>query len=478
MSLLNHGIAALRERFADGSASPVELAAELFAAVEADPLNAFVSRTCEEELKQRAARAEAAYQGGEARPLEGIPIALKDNLCVAGGRTTAASRSLADFVAPYDATVVTKLRDAGAIFVGKTNLDEFAMGSSNENSHFGPVLNPVDNERVPGGSSGGSAVAVAADLCAASLGSDTGGSIRQPAAHCGVVGMKPTYGRVSRFGLIAFASSLDQIGPFTKTVADAAAMLQVISGECRHDMTSARVEVPDFSAELDAGTKGLRVGVPREYFEVDGGMNEEVAENVRAAIDRLREEGAEVVDISLPHTRHAVATYYLIATAEASSNLARYDGARYGHRAEGAANLAEMYERSRSEGFGDEVKRRIMLGTYVLSAGFYDAYYRKAQQVRTLIKRDFERAFADVDAIVGPTTPTPAFRLGEKTDDPLEMYLEDIFTISCNLAGVPGISVPVRPTSQGLPVGFQIMTPWFEEPRALRIAAAVERGLR
>ena len=469
------GVAEVRQRLASKEATAEEVVAQTLDAIEASELNAFVT------VHGRDASLEAAQavdRGEVSGPLAGVPIALKDNICVKGGRTTAGSRILENFVAPYDATVVAKLRAAGAIFVGKTNLDEFAMGSSNENSYFGPVLNPHDRSRVSGGSSGGSAAAVAADLCAAALGSDTGGSIRQPAAHCGVVGMKPTYGRVSRFGLIAFASSLDQIGPFAKNVADAALLLQVIAGEDPHDMTSARVEVPDFSARLGAGVEGLRLGVPREYFEFDGGIDDDVVTNVRDAIDTLAAQGAEIVDISLPHTPYAVGTYYLIATAEASSNLARYDGARYGRRSSDARDLVDMYELSRSEGFGPEVKRRIMLGTYVLSAGFYDAYYRKAQQVRTLIKQDFERAFEKVDVIVGPTAPTPAFGLGAKTEDPLQMYLEDIYTISCNLAGLPGLSVPAGKSSEGLPIGLQILAPAFDEATALQVAAAWERSGR
>jgi aspartyl-tRNA(Asn)/glutamyl-tRNA(Gln) amidotransferase subunit A len=470
------GICELRDRLEQGDVTAEAAVSDTLQAIEAaKDLNAFVTPGGEEAIEAAREIDRKREAGEEVGPLAGIPIALKDNLCVRGGKTTAGSRILEDFTSPYDATVVRKLRDAGAILIGKTNLDEFAMGSSNENSFFGPVKHPGDRERVPGGSSGGSAAAVAADLCAAALGSDTGGSIRQPASFTGVVGMKPTYGRVSRFGLIAFASSLDQIGPIAKNVADAAELLQVISGHDQNDMTSATADVPDFSAELDRGVEGMKLGVPKEYFDV-GGIDDDVAERVRAAIDGLEAEGAEVVEISLPHTEYAVATYYMIATAEASSNLARFDGARYGRRAPDVRELGEMYERSRAEGFGAEVKRRIMLGTYVLSAGFYDAYYRKAQQVRTLIRQDFEEAFQQVDAIVTPTAPTGAFRLGEKTDDPLQMYLADIFTISCNLAGLPGISVPAGETADDLPVGLQVLTPVFEEARALRVAAAHERG--
>lgn len=469
-----HGIASILAELETGGTTAVAATQLAVDSIAASDHNAFIQVDPQVALDTAARVDEKRAAGESVGSLAGVPIAVKDNICVQGGHATAGSRILRDFVAPYDATVVEKLRAADAVIIGKTNLDEFAMGSSNENSYFGAVRNPRDPERVPGGSSGGSAAAVAADLCAAALGSDTGGSIRQPAGHCGVVGLKPTYGRVSRFGLIAFASSLDQIGPLTKSVEDAALLLQAIAGRDRHDMTSAPVDVPDFAAELDHGVGGMKLGVPREYLSAADGLDPGVKAAVEATLADLEADGAELVEIDLPHTKYAVGTYYLIATAEASSNLARFDGARYGHRSADARELAEMYELSRSEGFGDEVKRRIMLGTYVLSSGFYDAYYKKAQQVRTLIKRDFDAAFAQVDAIVGPTTPTPAFRLGEKTEDPLQMYLEDIFTISCNLAGVPGVSVPCG-ASNGLPVGFQVMTPVWEEARALRVGAAVER---
>ena len=470
----NLGIAALSAAYADGSATAQSVVSNLMDAIGASEHNAFIDVDREAAERQAAAIDERRTRGDALGTLAGIPIALKDNLCVKGGATTAGSRILSDFVAPYDATVVERLRAADAVFVGKTNLDEFAMGSSNENSYFGPVTNPRDIERVPGGSSGGSAAAVAAGLCSAALGSDTGGSIRQPAAHCGVVGLKPTYGRVSRFGLIAFASSLDQIGPMTHNVADAAAVLQAIAGQCRHDMTSAPADVPDFSAELHAGVEGMRLGVPREYLGGAEGLDSGIRACVEDALGKLEAAGAILQEVELPHTPYAVGTYYLIATAEASANLARFDGVRYGHRSEDSGDLNSLYEQSRSEGFGNEVKRRIMLGTYVLSAGFYDAYYKKAQQVRTLIRRDFDAAFAGVDAIVGPTTPTTAFKLGEKVNDPLQMYLEDIFTISCNLAGLPGVSVPCG-DADGLSVGFQVLTPVWEEARALRVAAEVER---
>jgi aspartyl-tRNA(Asn)/glutamyl-tRNA(Gln) amidotransferase subunit A len=424
-------------------------------------------------IEQARAVDERRENGEEVGPLAGIPVAVKDNICTESTPTTAGSRMLEDFDSPYEATVVERLSEAGALVLGKTNMDEFAMGSSNENSYFGPVENPADPERTPGGSSGGSAAAVAADLCAGALGSDTGGSIRQPAAHCGVVGLKPTYGRVSRYGLIAFASSLDQIGPLTKTVRDAGHLLEAIAGHDERDATSVDEPIPVFSREVDGGVDGLKVGVPDEYFGHPA-IDDAVADRVESAVDELADAGAEIVDISLPHTDYAVAAYYLICTAEASSNLARYDGVRFGHRVE-ADDLIEMYEQSRAEGFGDEVKRRIMLGTYVLSAGYYDDYYRKAQKVRTLVRGDFETAFEEVDVIAAPTTPTPAFKLGEKTDDPLQMYLQDVFTTSCNLAGLPGLSVPCGETDEGLPVGAQLMAPPLEESRLLRAGYIIEQ---
>lgn len=461
------------KRFQAGETSEAAVEAVL-ARIAADSTNAFITPFKAESVRAKAKEVDQQRAAGQVLgPLAGVPIAIKDNLCMRDTRTTAGSKILSNFVAPYDATVVRKLKEAGAIIVGKTNLDEFAMGSSNENSAYGPVKNPADATRVSGGSSGGSAAAVAADLCAASLGSDTGGSIRQPAALTGIVGLKPTYGRVSRFGLIAFASSLDQIGPMTHCVEDAALLLKVIAGPCEHDMTSIDQPVEEWTHNVTQGVEGLRIGLPKEYFESEG-VDPEILAAVRATIEKLHEQGATLVEVSLPHTEYAIGTYYLIATAEASSNLARFDGVRYGHRSDDVEDLIDLYERSRSEGFGDEVKRRIMLGTYVLSAGFYDAYYHKAQQVRTLIRRDFERAFQDVDVICGPTTPNAAFKLGEKTSDPLRMYLEDVFTISCNLAGLPGISVPCGKTSDGLPIGFQIQGPAFREDLVFRTAGAVE----
>lgn len=408
-------------------------------------------------------------------PLMGMPVAVKDNICTENVLTTCASRILGNFVPPYDATVVARLRAQGFLLIGKTNLDEFAMGSSTENSAFGPTRNPWNLGCVPGGSSGGSAAAVAADECVAALGSDTGGSIRQPAALCGVVGLKPTYGRVSRFGLVAFASSLDQIGPITKDVTDAAIMLNVIAGHDPLDSTSANLPVPDYTRALRRrDLKKLKVGVPREFF--GEGLDPDVEQAVRAAIDELGRLGGTIKEISLPTTRYAVAIYYLVATAEASSNLARFDGVKYGLRAKQANDLLDMYLKTRQEGFGPEVKRRIMLGTYALSAGYYDAYYGKAQAARTLTKRDFDAAFTEVDLIATPVTPTPAFKLGEKSEDPLQMYLSDIFTISVNLAGLPAIAVPCGFSKAGLPIGLQLIGRPFDEETILRAAHAYEQA--
>jgi aspartyl-tRNA(Asn)/glutamyl-tRNA(Gln) amidotransferase subunit A len=411
---------------------------------------------------------------GSALPLLGVPVAIKDNMCTAGVPTTASSRVLRGFVPPYSATVVSRLEAAGAIVVGKTNLDEFAMGSSTENSATGATRNPWDLTRTPGGSSGGSAAAVAAKMVPVSLGSDTGGSIRQPAAFCGLVGLKPTYGRVSRYGLLAFASSLDQIGPFARTAEDAALVLQVIAGHDPHDATSSTEPVPDYLSSLARGVAGLRIGVPRAF--VGDGVDADVQQAFAAALDRWQSAGAEIVDIELPHAAHAIPVYYLIATAEASSNLARYDGVRYGHRAalDKGDGLQAMYDRTRDEGFGPEVKRRIMLGTYVLSAGYYDAYYLKAQQVRTLLRQDYEQAFASCDVVAMPTTPTPAFKLGEKTDDPLQMYLSDVFTVSANLTGLPAISIPAGQNAEGLPLGVQLTGRMFDEVTLLSAAHALE----
>jgi aspartyl-tRNA(Asn)/glutamyl-tRNA(Gln) amidotransferase subunit A len=407
-------------------------------------------------------------------PLTGLPMAIKDNMLIRGERCTCSSKILDGFVATYDATVIKKLRAAGAVFLGRTNLDEFAMGSSTENSAFRTTRNPWDLERIPGGSSGGSAAAVASRLAPAALGSDTGGSIRQPAALCGVLGLKPTYGRVSRFGLIAFASSLDQIGPFGTTARDVALLLQVIAGHDDRDSTSVAEPVPDYAASLGKDLKGLRIGLPKEYFLK--GLDVEIDRAVREAVKVLQGFGAIVKEISLPHTEYCLAVYYILAPSEASSNLSRFDGVRYGHRTKSAGNLLELYEKSRGEGFGPEVKRRIMLGTYALSAGYYDAYYAKAQKVRTLIKRDFDQAFKEVDVIATPTSPTPAFKSGEKASDPLQMYLSDIFTISCNLAGLPGLSLPCGFTKGGLPIGLQLLGKPFDEATLLSVAHRYEQA--
>ena len=412
-------------------------------------LNAFLSVFHQRSL-ERARAVDRKLAEGKAGRLAGMVVAVKDNICVRGERLTCASRILESFISPYDATAVERLEAEDAIIIGKTNMDEFAMGSSTENSCFGPVRNPVDESRVPGGSSGGSCVAVASGWAHTSLGSDTGGSIRQPAALCGVVGLKPTYGRVSRYGLVALSSSFDQIGPFATTVADAARVLEAIAGYDERDSTSARVAVPEYTASLTGEVRGLRVGLPTECL--GEGLAEDIRASVQRAADRLVQEGATVSAVTLPHSRYVISTYYLLMTAEASSNLARYDGARYGRRAAGTADLADMYARSRSEGFGPETKRRIMLGTYALSAGYYDAYYLKAQKVRRLIRDDFLKALSTVDIILMPTTPTTAFRLGEKIDDPLEMYLSDVYTVSANLAGLPAISIPAGEDRQGLPV--------------------------
>jgi aspartyl-tRNA(Asn)/glutamyl-tRNA(Gln) amidotransferase subunit A len=405
--------------------------------------------------------------------LAGVPIAVKDNLCVRGLQTSCGSKILGDYHAPYDATVIERLLNSGAIIVGKTNCDEFAMGSSNENSAFGVVKNPWDVTRVPGGSSGGSAAVVAAGIVPVALGSDTGGSVRQPAALCGVVGLKPTYGRNSRYGLVAFASSLDQVGIFGRRVRDVADVLTVIAGRDPHDATSADVPVPNYAAQLTGDIAGLKLGFPRALF--GEGLDNEVRAAVETAIQTYRDLGAEIVDVELPNAKYAIAVYYIIATAEASSNLARFDGVRYGFRAEEATELRSMYRRTREEGFGPEVKRRIMLGTYVLSAGYYDAYYRKAQQVRMLLREDFRRAFETCDAIITPTSPTPAFLIGEKTDDPLAMYLNDIYTVTANLAGIPGMNVPCGLSSERLPIGMQLLGPYWSETVLFKLGDAYER---
>ena len=469
-----HTIKDLSEALKRGEVSSVEVTQAYLDRIDRldGKIQAYLHVDAEGALRQ-AREADAVIRRGEATPLTGIPLGIKDVLCIEGVPTTCGSKILENYVPPYSATVIEKLRREHAVFLGKLNMDEFAMGSSTENSRFQVTRNPWDLERIPGGSSGGSAAAVAGALCAGALGTDTGGSIRQPASLCGIVGMKPTYGTVSRFGLVAFASSLDQIGPMTRGVEDAALLLNAISGHDPRDSTSVPREYPDYARDLEKGLAGLRLGIPKEYF-IEG-MDPEVETRVKKAIAVMEDAGAEVVEISLPHTEYAVATYYIIATAEASSNLARYDGVRYGYRDGQAKGLKEMYDRTRSEGFGTEVKRRIMLGTYVLSAGYYDAYYRKGQQVRTLIRDDFTKAFEACDVIVTPTAPTPAFKIGEKTDDPLQMYLSDIFTISLNLAGLPGISVPCGWTKDNLPVGLQFIGNLFGEQTLLRAARGYER---
>jgi aspartyl-tRNA(Asn)/glutamyl-tRNA(Gln) amidotransferase subunit A len=467
-------ISGVRDALKAKKISARELAADFYRRIDNRnaELNAYLTLSPERAYAQ-ADRIDAAIARGADLPqLAGVPIAVKDVISTRGIRTTCGSRMLESYIPPYDATAVTRLEDAGAVILGKTNCDEFAMGSSNENSAYGPVRNPVALDRVPGGSSGGSAAAVAAGLAVAALGTDTGGSIRQPGAYCGVPGLMPTYGRVSRYGLVAFASSLDKIGPFATNIADAAEILGVIAGHDGNDSTSAAVPVPNYAAEIEKPVPGLRIGVPEDYFAA--GLDPEIKEKVQAGISLLEKLGCRRIPLQMPHTDFAIAAYYILATAEASSNLARYDGVRYGLREPGAT-LTEMYRKTRNRGFGAEVKRRIMLGTYVLSAGYYDAYYRRAQRVRTLIARDFSDAFQKVDLIVTPTVPAPAFRLGEKSADPLQMYLADIYTVTGSLAGVPGISVPVGSTKAGLPIGMQIIGPHFGEGRVLQLARAFER---
>ncbi len=434
-------------------------------------VNSFIS-VVEDSALEAARAADRRLQGGQAGPLTGIPIAHKDIFCTRGIKTSCGSRMLDNFVSPYDATVVGRFREAGAVVLGKTNMDEFAMGSSNETSYYGPVHNPWDRERVPGGSSGGSAAAVAARFAVAATGTDTGGSIRQPASLCGITGLKPTYGRVSRYGMIAFASSLDQGGPMTRSAEDAAAMLQVMAGFDPRDSTSSEEPLPDYTAQLDADLTGLRIGLVQEYF--DEGLDPAVAESVQDAVQEYRRLGAEVVEVSLPNSALAVPVYYVVAPAECSSNLSRFDGVRYGYRCAQPRDLEDLYKRSRAEGFGAEVKRRIMIGTYALSAGYYDAYYLKAQKIRQLISDDFKQAFEKANVLMGPVSPTTAFRIGEKTADPVTMYLSDIYTIAVNLAGLPGISVPVAP-ARGLPVGLHIVGNYFSEARLLNVAHRLQQ---
>jgi len=440
-------------------------------------INAFVTVMGELAVKQAKEVDSKIKEGKPVGMLAGIPILIKDNINIKGTRTTCSSKILNDFVSPYDATVVKKIRSADAIFIGKSNMDEFAMGSSTETSHFSVTKNPWDIARIPGGSSGGSAAAVAAGQAVLSIGSDTGGSIRQPASLCGVVGLKPTYGRVSRYGLVAFASSLDQIGPITKDTTDAALLMNVISGYDDNDSTSVNLPVPDYTKALINNVRNIKIGIPKEYFSQ--GLDNDVKTAVMEAVKLLKSMGAQVKELSLPHTEYAVAAYYIIAPSEASSNLARYDGVKYGYRAneEGeGVSLIDVYERTRGEGFGQEVKRRIMLGTYSLSSGYYDAYYLKAQKVRTLIKQDFDKAFGEVDVIITPTAPTTAFKIGEKTEDPLKMYLSDIYTISANLAGIPGISIPCGFDKEGLPIGLQLLAKPFGEETIFRTAYSYEQN--
>ena len=465
----------VRGKIAEGETTATALAQDFYRHIrEEDPeIGAFLTLSEERALAQAGRIDQMAAEGKPLPPLAGVPVAIKDVMVTSGVRTTAGSKILDNFVPPYDCTAVARLEAAGAVILGKLNCDEFAMGSSTENSAYYPVHNPRDKSRVPGGSSGGSAAAVAANMAVATLGSDTGGSIRQPASFCGVVGLKPTYGRVSRYGLIAFASSLDHIGPLANTVKDVALVLRTIAGRDAMDSTSAEVLVPDYVAELEKPIAGLKVGVAKEYF--GAGLDSEVRAAVEAAIQKLAELGCEVVPVNLPHTEYAVPAYYIVATAEASSNLARYDGVRYGFRAR-ANTLSEMYRQTRDSGFGLEVKRRIMLGTYALSAGYYDAYYLKAQKVRTLLTRDFDEAFKKVDVIAAPTCPTVAFKLGEKVNDPLAMYLADIYTVTANLAGIPGISIPCGENHEKLPIGLQLFARHFDEATLLRVAHAYERG--
>ena len=476
MDLNTLTIDAARSAIAELGTSATALAEAYYAKIEKeDPAIGAYLTLCKDRALAQAERIDRlAAEGKPLPPLGGVPVGIKDVMVTRGVRTTAGSKILKSYVPPYDCTAVARMEAAGAVVLGKMNCDEFAMGSSNENSAYRPVHNPRDLSRVPGGSSGGSAAAVAAGMAVVTLGSDTGGSIRQPASFCGVVGLMPTYGRVSRYGLIAFASSLDHIGPLTRTVEDAALVLRIIAGRDPMDSTSADVPVPDYVAELSKPVRGLRLGVAREYF--GEGLDPEVRAAVEQAIQKLAGLGCEIVPVSLPHTEYAIPTYYLVATAEASANLARFDGVRYGHRSPQARTLSEMYQRSRDEGFGPEVKRRIMLGTYALSAGYYDAYYLKAQRVRTLLTQDFEEAFKKVDAIITPTSPTAAFKLGEKTDDPLAMYLADIYTVTADLVGVPGISIPCGETRETLPIGLQILGRHFEEATILRVARAYEQA--
>ncbi len=462
----------LQQQLASGATTCTKITGEYLSAIDANSrFNAFLAVFGEQALR-RAKLVDANVAEGRQGPLAGMIVAVKDNVCVSGSATTCASKMLGRFIPPYDATVIRKLEAADAIIIGKTNLDEFAMGSSTENSAYGPVRHPIDKRRVPGGSSGGSAVAVSAGLATAGLGSDTGGSIRQPASFCGIVGVKPTYGRVSRYGLVAFASSFDQIGPLGLRVRDVASILEIIAGHDPNDSTSAAVPVPAYTSCLTGEVRGVRIGLPKEYFSPS--LDGEIAEAIMRKVGELRDRGAVVKEVSLPHSAYTIGCYYILTTAEASSNLARYDGVRYGYRASDVTDVNELYARSRSEGFGPEVKRRIMLGTYVLSAGYYDAFYLKAQKVRRLIRNDFDEAFRQVDCLIAPTSPTTAFTRGEKTEDPLKMYLSDIYTVSANLAGVPAMSVPCGIASNGMPIGLQIIGKSFDEEMLFRVGDALE----
>ena len=475
--MISHELSAssIKEKIINREISAQEVVEDLFEwiALKEPSVKAYLTLDKEGALAKAKQIDEKLSNGGKVGLLAGIPVAIKDNICTSGMKTTCASKILEDFTPPYDAFVVKRIKEEDAVIIGKTNLDEFAMGSSNENSAFHVTRNPWNTDCIPGGSGGGSAAAVTANMAFMALGSDTGGSVRQPSSFCGNVGCKPTYGRISRYGLVAFASSLDQIGSVTKNVSDAALLLQVVSGHDAYDSTSANLGVPDYIAGINSTNDNLRIGVPKEFF--GEGLNPEIKNAVTNALEIYKKNGAEIVDLSLPHCGYAVATYYIIATAEASSNLARYDGVRYGHRSQlSEDNIIDMYSRVRAEGFGSEVKRRILLGNYVLSAGFYEAYYMKASKVRNLIKDDFEDAFKKVDCIISPTCPSPAFKIGEKVTDPLEMYLSDIYTIPANLVGIPGISIPCGFTTTGLPIGMQIMGKHFEEEKILKIAKLFE----
>ena len=474
MDLIDLNIHELAKVYNKKEASPVDVTrAYLDAIAKFNPrLNAYISVIDDQAIEQ-AREAEKMIAAGRQEPLTGVPLAIKDIICTEGVTTTCGSKILNKFIPPFDSTVMAKLKTKGAVVLGKANMDEFAMGSSSEHSAYGPVKNPWDLDRVPGGSSGGSAAACAARLCAGALGSDTGGSIRQPAGHCGVVGLKPTYGRVSRYGLVAFASSLDQIGPFARNVTDCALLYEAIAGYDPLDSTSAPEEVHEVQDSLSKGLEGLKIGLPGEYFSE--GLDPEVETAVRAAVKDMEGQGAEIVEVGLPHTEYAIAAYYIIAPAEASSNLARYDGVRYGYRSKGHSDLMDMYLATRSQGFGTEVILRIMIGTYVLSSGYYDAYYRKATQVRSLIRQDFENAFKECDVIACPVAPTPAFKIGEMVDDPLTMYLSDVFTLATNLAGLPAMSVPCGLSSEGLPIGLQLIGNYFREDDLFRAGLSYEK---